>query len=74
MALEFLTRSGFRWNPGSYVRSHIYEFIAIVPALALIQYSVPYDQLWLWIILIVRGARLINHLLGDGSYSVTAWR
>lgn len=65
-ALEFVTRSGLRWNPAGYVRTHIFEFVAIAPALVLIQYSVPYEPVWLWIILIARGARFINRLLGDG--------
>jgi len=33
--IEFFTRSGFRWDRGAYLRSHFFDFVAIVPALAL---------------------------------------
>jgi hypothetical protein len=65
-ALEFFTRSGFRWNPAGYIFSRFFDFIAIVPALVLIYYSVPGEPVWIWIILAARIARFIDRLLGDG--------
>src|SRR5665811_1359434 len=35
-AIDFFTRSGLRWNQAAYVRSHFFDFVAIVPALALV--------------------------------------
>jgi len=35
-AVEFFTRSGFRWHRASYLRTRFFDFVAIVPALALV--------------------------------------
>jgi len=32
--IEFFTRSGFRWDSGAYLRSHFFDFVAIVPGAA----------------------------------------
>jgi hypothetical protein len=65
-ALEFVTRSGFRWNPSSYARSRFFDFVAIVPALVLVHFSVPYYSVWVWIILAARVIRALDRVLGDG--------
>jgi hypothetical protein len=65
-AFEFVTRSGFRWNPGGYTRSRFFDFIAIVPALVLVHLNVPYESVWVWIILAARIIRAIDRVLGDG--------
>jgi hypothetical protein len=65
-ALEFITRSGFRWNPSGYIRSHFFDFIAIVPALVLAHFSVPLSLVWIWIILVARAVRALDRILGDG--------
>jgi hypothetical protein len=65
-ALEFVTRSGFRWNPSGYVASHIFDFVAIVPALLLIHYNVPYFAIGVWVILAARIIRALDRILGDG--------
>jgi hypothetical protein len=64
--LEFLTRSGFRWNKAIYLRTHIFDFIAIVPALILVNRGYPLEAVWVWLILITRAIRMIDRLLGDG--------
>jgi voltage-gated potassium channel len=63
---EFVTRSGFRWNPSRYTRTHFFDFIAIVPALVLVHLNVPYYSVWVWIILIFRIVRALDRILGDG--------
>src|ERR1039457_4521688 len=35
-AVEFFTRSGIRWGHAAYLRSRFFDFIAIVPVLALV--------------------------------------
>jgi hypothetical protein len=65
-ALEFVTRSGFRWNPSGYTRSHFFDFIAIVPALVLAHFAVPFYSVWIWIVLIARVIRALDRILGDG--------
>jgi hypothetical protein len=67
-AIEFFTRSGFRWNPAGYIRSRFFDFVAIVPALVLVHYSVVYLTVWLWIILAARIIRVLDRLLGDGFF------
>jgi hypothetical protein len=64
--LEFITRSGFRWNPSGYTRSHFFDFIAIVPALVLVHFTVPFYSVWFWIIFIARVVRALDRILGDG--------
>ncbi len=61
-ALEFLTRSGFRWRPGRYALGHLFDFVAVVPVLALASAAAPL----LWIVLVARGVRCIDRVLGDG--------
>lgn len=65
-AVEFITRSGFRWNPLKYTLSHLFDFIAIVPALVLVHYAVPFVTVWVWIILVARFIRVFDRILGDG--------
>lgn len=65
-AVEFFTRSGFRWNRTAYLRSRFFDFIAIVPALALVNHGFILEWVWIWIILIARTARVVDRLLGDG--------
>ncbi len=64
---EFLTRSGLRWeHRRGYVLTHIFDFVAIMPALVLGLYHIPLDALWFWAILLARATRLLDRLLGDG--------
>jgi hypothetical protein len=65
-AIEFVTRSGFRWNPITYSVSHFFDFVALAPALALVYYDVPFQGVWIWIILAARVFRAVDRLLGDG--------
>jgi hypothetical protein len=65
-AIEFFTRSGFRWNKAAYLRSHFFDFVALVPALALVNHGFVIEEVWVWLILIARAARVIDRLLGDG--------
>jgi hypothetical protein len=67
--LEFITRSGFRWNPSGYTRTHFFDFVAIVPALVLFHFSVPLYSVWIWIVLIARVIRALDRILGDGFIS-----
>jgi hypothetical protein len=64
--LEFVTRSGFRWNPSGYTRSHFFDFVAIVPALVLAHFTVPWYSVWIWIVLVARVIRALDRILGDG--------
>jgi hypothetical protein len=64
--LEFFTRSGFRWGKGAYVRTRFFDFIAIVPALALVNHGFAIEGVWVWLILVARVIRVIDRLLGDG--------
>ncbi len=65
-AIEFFTRSEFRWKRAGYLRTHFFDFIAIVPVLALVNQGFIIEGVWLWIILIARTARVVDRLLGDG--------
>ncbi len=65
-AIEFFTRSGFRWNRASYLRSRFFDFIAIVPALALVNHGFAIEGVWVWLILVARFIRAVDRLLGDG--------
>jgi hypothetical protein len=71
-AVEFFTRSGFRWNGKAYLRSRFFDFIAIVPALALVHHGFVIEGVWLWIILVARFVRAVDRLLGDGFLQHTA--
>jgi hypothetical protein len=65
-AIEFFTRSGFRWGWSGYLRTRFFDFIAIVPALALVNHGFILESWWVWLILIVRAVRVIDRFLGDG--------
>ena len=65
-AVDFLTRSGLRWGRAAYVLSHFFDFVAIVPALALVQQGFVIEGVWVWLILIARAVRVVDRFLGDG--------
>jgi hypothetical protein len=65
-AVEFFTRSGFRWGKVSYLRTRFFDFIAIVPALALVHHGFAIEVVWVWLILVTRAVRVVDRLLGDG--------
>ena len=65
-AVEFFTRSGFRWGRAAYLRSRFFDFVAIVPALALVHHGFFMEGVWVWLILVARAARVVDRLLGDG--------
>jgi hypothetical protein len=65
-AIEFFTRSGFRWNKIGYLRTRFFDFIAIVPALALVHHGIFIEGVWVWFILVARFVRVVDRLLGDG--------
>jgi hypothetical protein len=65
-AVEFFTRSGFRWGRAAYLRTHFFDFVAIVPALALVNHGFVIEGVWVWLILVARAVRVVNRLLGDG--------
>jgi hypothetical protein len=65
-AVEFFTRSGFRWGRAKYLFTHFFDFIAIVPALALVHHGFVIEGVWLWLILVARAVRVVDRLLGDG--------
>jgi hypothetical protein len=71
--VEFFTRSGFKWNRGAYLRTHFFDFVAIVPALALVNHGIVIELVWVWIILVARFARTIERLLGDGFIRRNIW-
>jgi hypothetical protein len=71
--VEFLTRSGFRWNRGAYLRSHFFDFVAIIPALALVNHGFVIESVWVWIILVSRLTRTTDRLLGDGFVQRNIW-
>ena len=66
LAGEFFTRSGLRWDRRHYLRTHPFDFIAIVPALVLVQHNVVGENVWGWIVLIARFTRVVDRALGDG--------
>jgi hypothetical protein len=65
-AFEFFTRSGFRWSRKNYLITHFFDFIAIVPVLAIVNHGFVAEGAVVWIILVARFARVIDRLLGDG--------
>ena len=65
-AIEFFTRSGFRWNRAAYLRTRLFDFVAIVPALALVHHGFIIQEVWVWLILVARGIRVVDRFLGDG--------
>jgi hypothetical protein len=64
--LEFATRSGFRWDRAGYVRRRFFEFVAIVPVLAMVNHGFWGENYWVWLVLVLRIFRVIDRLLGDG--------
>ena len=71
--IEFFTRSGFRWDSGAYLRSHFFDFVAIVPALLLVNQGIAIELVWVWIILVARFIRVIDRLGGDGFVQRNIW-
>jgi len=63
---EFFTRSGFHWHGLKYARTHIFDFIAIVPVLLFLHHAVFIESLWAWLILVARSIRAFDRILGDG--------
>lgn len=64
---EFLTRSGLRWKGGVwYVLAHLFDFLAMAPALALVGRGLAYEEWWLAFILLARATRAVDRALGDG--------
>jgi hypothetical protein len=72
-AVEFFTRSGFRWNRLAYLRTRFFDFIAIIPALALVNHGFAIENVWVWLILTARFVRVIDRLLGDGFVQRNIW-
>jgi len=72
-AVEFFTRSGFHWNPLAYLRTRFFDFIAIIPALALVNHGFALENVWVWLILTARFVRVIDRLLGDGFVQRNIW-
>jgi hypothetical protein len=65
-AVEFFTRSGFRWERARYWRSRMFDFVAIVPALVLVNHGFVIEGVWVWIIVVARAGRVVDRFLGDG--------
>ena len=65
-AVEFFTRSGFRWDRATYWRTRFFDFVAIVPALALVHHGFVIEGVWVWLILVARAVRVVDRSLGDG--------
>jgi hypothetical protein len=72
-AVEFFTRSGFRWDRLAYLRTRFFDFIAIIPALALVNHGFALESVWVWLILIARFARVVDRILGDGFIRRNIW-
>ena len=71
--IEFFTRSGFKWNRGTYLATHFFDFVAIIPALALVNHGIAIELVWVWIILVARFVRVIDRLGGDGFVQRNIW-
>lgn len=71
--IEFFTRSGFQWDRGAYLRTRFFDFVAIIPALALVNHGFAIQGVWVWIILVARFARAIDRLVGDGFVRRNIW-
>src|SRR3972149_9623409 len=65
-AAEYFTRSGLRWDRAAYLRTRFFDFVAIVPALALVHHGFFMEGGWVWLILVGRAARVVDRFLGDG--------
>jgi hypothetical protein len=63
---EFFTRSGFRWHRIKYIRTHVFDFIAIVPAFLFLHHGVFAEYLWVWLVLVARSIRMLDRILSDG--------
>lgn len=63
---EFFTRSGFKRDKLRYILTHFFDFFAMVPALALLHFGVPFWIFYVWVIIAARGARVMARVLGDG--------
>lgn len=63
---EFFSRSGFRWNPVGYTLTRFFDFVAIVPALALANHGFFAEGVWIWVVLAARVVRVVDRILGDG--------
>jgi hypothetical protein len=72
-AIEFFTRSGWRWDKSGYLRTRFFDFIAIIPALALVKHGLALESVWVWIILAARFVRTLDRLLGDGFVQRNMW-
>ena len=66
VAVGFVTRSGFRWGRAGYLRTRFFDFVAIVPALALVHHGFAIEGVWVWLILVARVVRVVDRFLGDG--------
>jgi len=66
LAIGFFTRSGFRQNRARYWRTRFFDFVAIVPALALVHHGFVIEGVWVWLILVARAVRVVDRFLGDG--------
>ena len=55
------------------MRTHFFDFIAIIPALALVNHGIALELVWVWVILMARFARAIDRLLGDGFVRRNIW-
>jgi hypothetical protein len=64
--LEFVTRSGFRWDRTGYIRRRFFEFVAIIPVLAMVNHGLWGETYWLWLVLVLRAVRVLDRFLGDG--------
>ena len=72
-AVELFTRSGFRWTHFGYLRTHFFDFIAIIPALLLVHHGFVIECVWVWFILVARAARVVDRFLGDGFVQRVIW-
>ncbi len=65
-AIEFFTRSGFRWYRSRYTRGRFFDFVAIIPALAIVGHGFAFESAVAWIVLVARFVRVADRFLGDG--------
>ena len=63
---EFFTRSGFRWHRIRYVSTHLFDFVAIVPAFVFLHQGVFAGYLWVWLVMVARSIRVVDRVLSDG--------
>jgi len=72
-AVEIFTRSGFKWGRAGYLETRFFDFVAIIPALALVHHGLALEGVWVWVILVARFARTIDRLVGDGFIRRNIW-